>query len=254
MKGQFDSDTNALIQRENFNKSAFYDLEEWMFKQVKLDKVRSVLDLGCGTGKQIFALHKLLPSESRIVGADISSDAIRIINERANKENISTIQAKVCALDDVSDFFKDSSFDLILSAYAIYYSKNIVKLLSSLAHLLNKNGQVFVCGYGKGTNQEIYQLISKFQSTDYSKTELKNDFINEEDIKETARHYSFYRVERLSNKVMFSSPQDVLFWWTNHNSYVEEIHEDVSNALNEYFLENQVFYLTKNVLGVLYES
>ncbi len=252
MKKLFDSDTNALIQRENKNKSALYDLEEWMFKQIKLDSVTSILDLGCGTGKQVFALQKLLPPGSKILGIDISPDAVKKINEQVDKEGILNIQAKKCELDNVINFLKDSHFDLILSAYAIYYSKNMLKLLSSLPVLLNKNGQVFVCGYGKGTNQEIYELMSKFQLTTYNKSELETDFISEGGVKELAKHYSFYRVEHLSNKIIFSSPQDVLSWWTNHNSYIEEIHEDVSNALNEYFLENQFFYLTKNVLGVLY--
>jgi cyclopropane fatty-acyl-phospholipid synthase-like methyltransferase len=54
MKKQFHSNTAELEKRIAANKSTLYDLEEWIFSQIELDPIMEVLDLGCGTGKQIF--------------------------------------------------------------------------------------------------------------------------------------------------------------------------------------------------------
>lgn len=254
MKRQFDSDTAALVQRLRATESTVYDLEKWIIKQVKLRHDMKVLDLGCGTGKQMFALLGFLSSESKIVGIDISSDAVARVNQRANREGITNIKAIVCDLDDVTTYFKESRFNLILSTYAIYYSRNMLSLLSSLRHLLNDNGQVFVCGYGKGTNQEFYDLVNKLVNDESRKIGSIEDFMEEQDIAQVARSYSSYRIVRLANSVVFRSAENVLAWWKNHNSYIPELHREVCHTIDQYLKKNGSFRMTKNVLGVLYES
>jgi len=254
MKRRFDSNTDALVKRADINKSALYDLEEWIFEQISLNRKMRVLDLGCGTGKQMFALHKLLSPQSKIIGIDVSPEAVAKVNECAEEERITNIKAKECELDTVISNFEGSLFDLILSAYAIYYSNDMLKLLSSLPILLTENGQVFICGYGKDTNQEIYNIINRLVDRNSLKIDPTDDFISEEEIAEAARHYSSYRTVRLANKVIFYSADAVLGWWTNHNSYVEEVHQEVVLTLEKYFEKNRSFSLSKNVLGVLYES
>ena len=253
MKKQFDSDTAALEQRIAANKSTLYDLEEWIISQVKLGPDMKVLDLGCGTGKQMFALHKFLRSGSKIIGVDISSDAVAKINQRAIKETAVNIKAVECELDNVTTCFQDSRFDLIMSTYAIYYSKNMPKLLSALTCLMNPKAQMFVCGYGKGTNQEIYNLVNELSVSDSTKIKTIEDFIAIDQIENISTRYAAHRVVRLSNKVIFSSPGDILSWWTNHNSYNPEMHQDVRRALENYFRDNEFFFLSKNVLGIWFE-
>jgi len=253
-KRQFNSDTAALVQRLRAYESTVYDLEKWIIKQVKLHQDMKVLDLGCGTGKQMFALHRFLSSESKIVGIDISSDAVARVNQRAEKEGITNVKAMICHLDDVTTYFKESRFDLILSTYAIYYSKDMLSLLSSLRRLLNDKGQVFVCGYGKGTNQEFYDLVNKLVNDESRKIGSIGDFMGKQDIAHAATSYSSYRVVRLANTVVFRSAESVLAWWKNHNSYIPELHREVCHTIDQYLKKNGSFTMTKNVLGVLYES
>ena len=253
MKSQFDSDSAALEQRIAANKTTLYDLEEWILSQIKLGSSMRVLDLGCGTGKQIFALHKSLSPESKIVGVDISPDAVAHINQRALKEAAANVKAVECELDNVVKYFQGSRFDLIVSTYAIYYSRNMPKLLSSLTCLMSPKAQMFVCGYGKGTNEEIYNLINELSSSDSTKIDSMEDFIDNDEIENISQYYSSCRVARLSNKVKFSSPDAILSWWTNHNSYIPKLHQEVRRALDKFFSKNEFFFLSKNVLGVSYE-
>lgn len=253
MKKQFDSDTAALEQRIVANKTTRYDLEEWILSQIKLNPNMKVLDLGCGTGKQVFALQKFLSTESKIIGVDTSPDAVAQINQRSAKEAVTNVKAVECELDNVIDYFQGSSFDLIVSTYAIYYSKNMPQLLSSLTGLMNPKAQMFICGYGKGTNQEIYNLVNELSVSDSTKIKSIEDFIDMDQVENISQHYASHHVVRLPNKVIFSSPDDILSWWTNHNSYNPEIHQEVRRALENYFSGNEFYFLSKNVLGIYFE-
>ena len=249
---KFDSDTDALIAREKLNRDAVYDLEDWIFSQVNLKNKRRILDLGCGTGKQVFALAKRVSPEVYISGIDISQDAVLKVNERIQKENIANAKAFECSLDGVFDFFKGQKFDLIVSTYAIYYSKDMVKLLSSLPSILNSEGEVFICGYGDGSNKEIHELIN---NTTYegSKSESTGDFISKVNIEKIGSHYNSFQTMVLSNKVNFHSVADVMNWWENHNSYVPSIRTSIADQLEKHFEKNDIFSLSKNVLGLRYD-
>jgi len=252
MKVQLNSDTAALVKRENINKLAKYDLEEWLFRKVHLRKNIKVLDLGCGTGKQIFALSEILSQKCNIIGIDISPVAIAKVNEEARSIKAANIKAVECELDQVVDYFKGKKFDLILSSYAIYYAKDMIGLISALPQLLTPKGEFFFCGPGKGTNKEIYSLINKNISNKTQKIKTMDDFILKKDIDNIASRYTGFRIERLQNKINFTSPGDILTWWKNHDSFVPEVFQEVSLALDSYFDNHDMFTLTKNVLGVLY--
>ena len=73
MPAKFDSDTAALVARETINsRLSAYDLEEWILEEVNPTDGISVLDLGCGTGKQTFRLATRFPGCS-IVSVDVSA-------------------------------------------------------------------------------------------------------------------------------------------------------------------------------------
>lgn len=254
MSQDFRSNTAALEQRIDANRSARYDLEEWIFSQTTIRRKMHVLDLGCGTGKQMFALHSLLSPQSRIVGVDISPDAVSQINRRARHEKATNVTAVQCGLDQVIDHFQGTRFDLILSTYAIYYSHNMAKLMASLTCLMNPNAQLFICGYGKGTNQEIYDFIDELPISLSKKPTASDDFISKGQIEDISHHYVSCREARLPNKVIFTSSGALLNWWMNHNSYIPEIHQAVHRGLDHFFQENEVFSLSKNVLGFYFEA
>jgi len=250
MSQDFSSNTAALEQRIDANRSALYDLEEWMFSQITLKREMNVLDLGCGTGKQMFALRRLLSSQSKIVGVDVSADAVSQINRRARHEETANVTAVQCGIDQVVDHFEGTGFDLILSTYAIYYSRNMTKLMASLRGLMNPDAQLFICGYGKGTNQEIDDFINALPVSLSKKPSISDDFISKDQIEDISHHYASYRTTRLSNKIIFTSSDTLLNWWVNHNSYIPEIHQAVQQCLDHFFRDNEVFSLSKNVLGV----
>ncbi len=251
MEGSCESNTDALIQRIAANREAEHNLEEWIFRHVKIDSVANVLDLGCGTGKQLFALKELVAPQSQLVGIDVSEAAVCEVMKQAEGKGIENVRAEQCDLDDVVSKFEGVNFDLVLSTYAIYYSADMAALISSIVKLLKDGGQVFVCGNGRGTNDEFTELLHRIGAQDI---EPVGDFISARTIAEIGQQYSNHEVDRLANSVDFATAEAVMSWWTNHGSYVAELEQGVQAQLEAHFRKSQSFRMTKNVLGIRYEN
>jgi ubiquinone/menaquinone biosynthesis C-methylase UbiE len=254
MRVNFDADTNALDARAQLNaKSAQYDLEAWVFDHVALRSGMSVLDLGCGTGKQLFSLASSIAPSGTATGLDISADAVQRVNSEAERRGLAHVRAVPGSLDDCITLLGDARYDLILSTYAIYYSRDLTKLLIDLRSLLQPGGEIFVSGPGVGTNEEMVQLLTSLRDGHDAPAPVA-DFISDAEIRAVGAAYRDYAVDRLQNLITFPSPDAVLSWWRNHNSYVPELESGVVDRLDRHFQERDTFSLTKNVLGVSFRD
>ena len=250
---RFDTDTDALISRSCVNASkAKYDLEEWMIRLLPPLQGLQVLDLGCGAGKQVFRLAPLISDNGLILGIDLSSDAISIVNQRATTERLRWVEAQQMSLDSCLHHLTGSRFDLVISCYAIYYAQDSVALLKGLQSILTNKGVVFVCGPGNGSNREIYDIVNKFLN---ASEQLKtiDDFLNPGQIREISCMYSQFTISRLENHILFDSPDSVMSWWKNHNSFVPSVADRVEDVIRIHFETNDSFNLSKNVLGIRFD-
>jgi cyclopropane fatty-acyl-phospholipid synthase-like methyltransferase len=225
-KGLVDTDTNALQKRIAINKNSKFDFEKWIIDNLEIEDGMSILDLGCGTGKQIKAIRNKF--KVRIVGIDMSIDGL-------NFEDQDT--TLICANFDEN--IVHGKFDRIISTYAIYYSKSIESTINRYMSMLLNNGLMFLVGFGKKTNDEFYQIVNQvIEATGiYFEPRVANDFMTK--IPNEAE------VVRLENKVYFESKEKTMEWWENHNSYIKEIADQVHEKLPENL------QISKNTMGVI---
>lgn len=244
----------TLKRRNSINsKDTLYKFEDWVVKQCKPYPGMRVLELGCGTGKHTFPFANLI-SPGSILGVDISQEAVTEVNEKAQRNQLNQVSAIKGSFDECINLLCDSKFDLILSCYAIYYAKDMKRVLCDLHSLLNPNGHVFICGYGKRNNQEIYDIINHIISNPHEQKKSAGDFIDALNIEEVSKCYNRFDTVRWYNKIQFSKVDDILWWWKNHPSYLPEIYDKVEYALRTHFALKSNFVLTKSILGVNYNS
>jgi len=206
-----------------------------------------VLDLGCGTGKQIFSLiGRILPGGT-IAGLDLSAQAVAAVRERAFLEKRDSVSAVAGSFETCLREFRSTRFDLILSTYAIYYAADMVGLLSDLSGLLAPGGRLFASGPGRGTNSELLDLLKRISKSEVPDVE---DFLKPDDV-ERISGYKERRVVRLNNQVLFEDPESLMNWWSHHNSFRADLEDQVRAELRALFARSPRFGLTKNVLGVL---
>jgi len=253
MINKFNTDTEALLSRIDVNSSnAKFDLEEWLIDIIKPIKDLNVLDIGCGTGKQIFQLAPLISSKGSILGIDLSPTSVKIVNQFAEDKGISWARAEAMDIDDSIKILNDESFDLIISTYAIYYSKDVEKLLIELKKKLTGKGFIFICGPGKNSNEEIYKIINSHSKNSLNHIKSIENFLSSEQIVNISEFYSKYSTHLLKNKIYFNSANEIMQWWRNHNSYIEELDKEVENSIIKHFSKHEKFGFTKNVFGVLF--
>lgn len=112
-------------------------------------KNKTILDMGCGFGDHAQKLSK--QKYKKLVGFDISKKLIKFANEQR-------IPNSTFYVGDMSKRLKqeNSSFDIVYSALAIHYIKNINKLFREVNRVLKKNG-VFVFS----TGHPIFNLMNQ---------------------------------------------------------------------------------------------
>jgi SAM-dependent methyltransferase len=249
MLGKFNSDTAALQRRESLNAAlAARNLEEWIVERANPRAGERVLDIGCGTGKQIFHLAKRIGNLD-ILGIDISEDAVAAVRRRVGEDGIPGVRVERCGIDDCVERLAPGSFDLILSTYAIYYSSDLVGTVGRLAQLVRPGGRAFLCGPGAGTNRELIGIVRAVADDDSAIGDI-DDFISAAQIEAVRRHWGAIELSRLDNEIAFPSAAAVLDWWRNHNSYRPELEPGVAAALARVVAREGSFRLTKNVLGI----
>jgi ubiquinone/menaquinone biosynthesis C-methylase UbiE len=248
------TDTRALLKRLSINQQAKHSLEDWIFEQVHCSSSMRVADLGCGTGQQIFYLVSRLTESSRIVGLDISTHALEIVQRRAGDAGVDYVETVCGDIDDTPTILKNQQFDLILSSYAAYYSSDIGTLIDSLRPLLATNGQLFLCGPGRGTNSEFRELVNQFVGYDLLIDRHGQDFIDDKCITQATTRYSSSTTSRLDNSIPFTSPDQVMEWWANHLSFDESIKSIVTDAMTHYYSSHSILDMTKNVFGIKFNA
>ena len=120
MKIKFKENVSSLENRIKIHDQyGSRNIDDWMLKKIRLKKNQAILDLGCGDGKQTFAINSFFSSKIKtksynIIGLDNHHELIKNANLRLKNENIKFIIGSF----DKKLPFKDSSFDLIISSFA----------------------------------------------------------------------------------------------------------------------------------------
>ena len=223
--GRVDTDTKALQERIALNSKCQHNLEDWILEWIS-GTPSNILDIGCGTGKQMGVLRKTFPNAT-ITGIDVSKDALK---------EASQYGFVLCgSMDDLT--LAKGTFDLILSTYAIYYSKQIVETI--LKHRSKLRGEMILVGPGKMTNQELVNMVNAVKKDHMSHM---GDFLREEDIEQLKESFDC-QIRILHNHVTHNR-EEFMRWWRNHNMFMPEVAEEVERNLPD------TIRLTKNVLGV----
>ncbi|MBR9682375.1 MAG: methyltransferase domain-containing protein [Candidatus Aenigmarchaeota archaeon] len=112
-----------------------------VIRLLKKEKVKRVLDLGCGSGRHTLLLAK---AGFDVYGADVSEAGLKITRKWL-KEN--GLKVKLKQFSCYKKFpYKDGFFDAVVSTQVIHhgYHKQVKYCVSEIGRVLRTNGIVFV--------------------------------------------------------------------------------------------------------------
>ncbi len=107
-----------------------------------------ILDLGCGTGRDVYALAQLVGETGFVVGVDMTEEQLAVAQEHhayhAEKfgfDNVSFLQGYIEQLDALD--LADASFDIIISNCVINLSPDKDAVLRGVHRLLKTGGEFY---------------------------------------------------------------------------------------------------------------
>lgn len=153
---------NKLIDENNDSARDPKPLRDYMDKwdgekfieSMQLDKSRSVLEIGIGTGRLAI---KVAPDCKSLCGIDISEKTIL----RA-KENLSMYQNIQLICGDFMSYVFEEQFDVIYSSLTFMHIQDKLSAIQKISTLLKNNG-LFVLSIDKNQNEYIDMGVRKIK-------------------------------------------------------------------------------------------
>lgn len=110
----------------------------------------SVLDLGCGSGRDCYALSRLVGEHGRVVGVDMTEEQLAVARRHVDyhterygyaRPNVEFLQGYIERLDELR--LADGGFDLIISNCVLNLSPDKAAVLRESHRLLKPGGEMY---------------------------------------------------------------------------------------------------------------
>lgn len=138
------------------------DIDRWMIDLLSPAKGSSILDVGCGSGKQCLAFHQALDGELEIIGGDVSPELLEKAKELRPEQ---ATNIRYTELDFNQPFeFEDDSFDLATCCFALYYASDIPFTVREMHRVIKPGGRLFTTGPMPNNKNIFYQIIREATS------------------------------------------------------------------------------------------
>lgn len=194
-------------------------LEKYNFKGI-----RSILDIGCGSGKVTNVLAQLAPS-ARIVAIDASRSMVQAARQKYNQKNIKY------AVADAQKLNYKNKFDLVVSFSCIHWIKDKAQLFDAIASALKKSGKVLIVASGHDPKDPLMQAflsLKKIKPWDklMAKINYAEQFfpINKVEVEKIlASRFKKFSVKEKTLPINFSDEREFAQWLAGWSGGIEVV-------------------------------
>ena len=127
------------------------EMRSYIYSLIDNKNADFILDIGCGTGYDLFEIGKMVSEDSTLIGLDVMEEAIKKAERRVNKDS------RFCFKNhDVSKGipFEEKFFDVIFSNNMLECIIDKDELIEEIYRVLKPNGQI-VCAHFDWDSQLI---------------------------------------------------------------------------------------------------
>lgn len=110
----------------------------------------TVLDLGCGTGRDCYLLSRLVGEKGHVIGVDMTDEQLEVANQHCEWHaerygySQSNVDFKKGHIEDLAAAgIEDNSIDLVVSNCVINLSSNKKKVLAEVLRVLKPGGEIY---------------------------------------------------------------------------------------------------------------
>lgn len=263
MKIDYVETTSDLMTRINIHDAyGARDIDKWMLEVLPLEQGMSILDVGCGAGKQCFSYLAHLSGKAEITGGDVSEELLAKAQEENQKlGNRVTFQP----LNFNEPFpFPDHTFDLVSCSFAIYYAEDIPFTIKEMHRVLKPGGALFTTGPMPENKQMFYEIIKEATGKDIPPMPGSSRYASEI-LDAVKASFSKTKVEIFENPLTFPSvepfiaytraslSEDRLLWnaFFQTKEDFETVMDKITQVAQKWFKRDGKLVMTKVVGGIL---
>lgn len=219
-----------------------YSLDDFILQNLQGLDPKSALDLGCGRGKQIRILHDKFP-KAYITGVDISHESVEYDKQYFGKyKNMSFVESSM------ENFLRGTKkkFGLIISCYALYYSKSLPDILKQIKNHLTPGGSACIVGPYGPNNRELFSLVGYRHLPSYvlySSTTYMVDVVNF-----MSAQFEEFVIATMVNPITYRTIKEVMDFWENSTYYKPSLRNSVVKKLQRHFKRHEAFINNKYVM------
>ena len=222
-----------------------YEINDWIFDIIKIKNNDSILDVGCGTGKQLIPIAK--KTNGIVVGVDVKNESLDYIKEILKGKN-NNVKLILSSMEEMYGKLKEfPKFDIIISCFAIYYSKKPEETIKQLKDLLKNGGKFFICGPSINNNKALLELHSKIGEL----PKMHKGFFENFAVPFIKENFGNVQVFKFKNPVTFPDINSLVEYWLSYSiGDKNKVNQFKMIAKNE-FKDGKKFTTVKEVIGIL---
>ncbi len=264
MEINYQETSNDLLTRIRIHETyGARNIDQWNTEVLKPTETMKILDVGCGAGKQCFLYSDYTKGQADITGTDFSEELLGKAREKLASRGDKNIKFGFMDFNKRFDF-EDNTFDLLSSAFAIYYAANLDFTFGEAHRVLKPGGRLFVTGPLPENKQMFYEIIkeatnksippmpgsSRFKGEIYQTIEGK--FAKTELLK-FENPITFPAVDPFIEYVRASLSEDRKLWTSmfNGKEEYEALIGSIRNVAQKWFDRDGKLVMTKVVGGIL---
>jgi len=272
MEINYQETSNDLLTRIRIHETyGARNIDQWNTEVLRPTGDMKILDVGCGAGKQCFLYSDDTSRQADITGTDFSEELLAKAREKLSERGDQNV--RFAFMDFNKKFeFEDNTFDLLSSAFAIYYASNLDFTFGEAHRVLRSpdpasgkpGGRLFVTGPLPENKQMFYEIIkeatnqpippmpgsSRFKGEIYRTIESK--FAKTELLK-FENPITFPEVAPFIEYVRASLSEDRKLWtsmFSGREEY-EALIGRITNVATRWFERDGKLVMTKVVGGIL---
>ncbi|MEZ4848875.1 MAG: class I SAM-dependent methyltransferase [Bacteroidia bacterium] len=245
------SSASKLTARLSANSHASRDFDEWCLRQFpELLLGANVLDLGCGTGKQVSLFAPLLSASSKFYGIDLSGESLDILKkDYSSPPQLELIGGSFDEMEKINSL-EGGTFDLIYASYALYYTKDLGKVINDVFRLLKPSGIFWViCPYS-GTNQEFLSILRTYHEVEPFMDYVFDDFHKEVIAFGEKSGFRSLKPSLLRNKIHFPSAESFMKYLKNSLFYREGFDREILSDVQKVVDNLGEFPVSKHIVSL----
>ncbi len=185
-----------LLKNKKFDIDEPHSFAKVALAEIKKNKLKSVIDIGCGAGQDslYFAKNKLI-----VTATDFDKQPLEILENKIKKEKIKNLEIKVLNHAKELDTIPRESYDVIYSHLSLQYFKDskTKKIFEDLFYILKPKGLLIF--KIKSTDDDLYGKGRLIEKDMYYLQHIRH-FFSKEYIKERLYRFKVVSIKKVKEK------------------------------------------------------